>query len=76
MIHPVFQDKIKCVDTFKMLTAGFTYIINGFGTDKREGKNVDVWYIKCLDDESPEFTVVKTTFNILFDRKIIIDAED
>ena len=68
-----FQDQFRCVQTFAKFVASCDYQISGFGTDWRGDKKVDVWYVKCLNDEDQEeFTVIKTTVNELFKRKTLI----
>ena len=76
-----FKDSFKCTETFNYLISGCIYQIDGFGTDNRiiDGKKekVDVWYIKCLNDEDQEeFTIIKTTLNKLYKRKMIIYYEE
>ena len=70
-VYPCFQSTFKCIDTFNKFTQGTSYEITGYGTDKRGGEKVSVWYITSLDFEEEEFTIIKTTLNKLIDKRII-----
>ncbi len=66
------QDQFECVETYKSFIAQCEYQISGFGTDWRGDEKVDVWYVKCLNDENQEeFTILKPTINALFKIKTL-----
>ncbi len=70
-VHPVFKSKIKCIDTYKGFVGGVSYEITGFGKRNIEGKNIDIWFIKALNNDQEEFSVIKTTVNVLVDNGIL-----
>lgn len=70
-IYPCYQSDFKCIDTYKKFTQGTIYKITGFGNEKRDGKKVDVWWIKPILHDDDEFSVIKTTVNRLIDKQII-----
>lgn len=74
-IYPVFENEVKCIDTYKNFIQGLSYKITAFGTEKREDKKVEVWWVNCTDEneDQEEFTIIKSSMNALIDRKIIVE---
>jgi hypothetical protein len=74
VIWPAFESQFKCQETTGPFIQNYEYKITAFGTDWRNGERKEVWWIQEIkDDEAKEFTVIKTTVNALFDRRILIN---
>ena len=75
IIWPAFESQFKCQESYKNFLQNREYRITAFGTEIRGEEKKEVWWITPIDDEEQEtFTIIKTTINALFDRRILINT--